>query len=146
MHKIALCLKRENKKTETLKSSKTDNMVTKHVSEVNTIAPNNVSVEQYKIKSTVYNHVNNGENRILIHTFGSKVPTQIKCARMQVKIRDILDKDEIKIEALEINKVSSAPLEFTPIDIINELKIEGISLCDIDYDVLGRKVFLYLLE
>ncbi|GFU62937.1 hypothetical protein NPIL_584021 [Nephila pilipes] len=50
------------------------------------------------------------------------VPTRIKCARVQMKIRDILDKDEVIIEALEIDEVTSAPLEFAPIDIINELK------------------------
>ncbi|GFS73185.1 lig_chan-Glu_bd domain-containing protein, partial [Nephila pilipes] len=35
-----------------------------------------------------------GEEEFLIHTFGSKVPTRIKCVRVQVKIRDVLDKDK----------------------------------------------------
>ncbi|GFS98768.1 hypothetical protein NPIL_414271 [Nephila pilipes] len=80
-----------------------------------------------------------GEEELLIHTLGSKVPTRIKCARVQVKIRDILDKDEIIIEALEIDEVTSAPLEFAPIDIINELKPKGINLCDVDYGVFGKE-------
>ncbi|GFS56910.1 uncharacterized protein NPIL_395561 [Nephila pilipes] len=48
-----------------------------------------------------------GEEELLFHTFGSKVPTRIKCARVQVKIRDILDKDEVIIEALEIDEDES---------------------------------------
>ncbi|GFT83277.1 hypothetical protein NPIL_399881 [Nephila pilipes] len=79
-----------------------------------------------------------GEEELLIHTFGSKVPTRIKCARVQVKIRDILDKDEVIIEALEIDEVTSAPLEFVPIDIINELNTKGINLWDVDYGVFGN--------
>ncbi|GFS88437.1 uncharacterized protein NPIL_83841, partial [Nephila pilipes] len=160
-----------------LKSSKTDNIASKHI-----------SVEQNKIDFTVPNHVNNkvnkillqtasvklvrklsskvirslydpgslrsffqknlsrqtslnkvGEEELLIHTLGSNVPTRIKCARVQVKIRDILDKDEIIIEALEIDEVTSAPLEFALIDIINELKPKGINLCDVDYGVFGKE-------
>ncbi|GFT04963.1 hypothetical protein NPIL_630521, partial [Nephila pilipes] len=62
-----------------------------------------------------------GEEELFIHSFGSKVPTRIKCAGIQVKIRDILDKDEL-IEVLEIDEVTSAPVKFAPIDIIGELK------------------------
>ncbi|GFT82128.1 uncharacterized protein NPIL_135091 [Nephila pilipes] len=79
-----------------------------------------------------------GEEEFLIPTFASKVPTRIKCARVQVKIRHILDKDEVIIEALEIVEVTSAPPEFAPIDIINELKTKGINLCDVDYGVFGN--------
>ncbi|GFS41416.1 hypothetical protein NPIL_463761, partial [Nephila pilipes] len=51
-----------------------------------------------------------GEEELLIHTFGSKVPNRIKCAGVQVKIRDIFDKDEVILEALEIDDVTSATL------------------------------------
>ncbi|GFS45318.1 hypothetical protein NPIL_417581, partial [Nephila pilipes] len=80
-----------------------------------------------------------GEGGLLIHTFASKVPTRLKCARVQVKIRDILDKDEVIIEALEIDDVTSVPLEFAPIDIIKELKTKEINLCDVDYGVFGNE-------
>ncbi|GFU46968.1 integrase catalytic domain-containing protein [Nephila pilipes] len=80
-----------------------------------------------------------GEEELLIHTFGSTVPTRLKCARVQVKIKAILDKDEGIIEALEIDEVTRTFLEFAPIDIINELKTEGINLCDVDYGVFGRE-------
>ncbi|GFS49769.1 integrase catalytic domain-containing protein [Nephila pilipes] len=130
MHNIALCFKRGNKKMETFKSVKTDNTASKYV-----------SIEQNKIDCTVSNHVNNGGNKILLQTasvklvgkLSSKVPTRIKCAKVQVKIRDILDKDEVIIEALEIDEVTSVPLEFAPIDTINELKTKEINLCDVDH-------------
>ncbi|GFS79008.1 hypothetical protein NPIL_703841 [Nephila pilipes] len=44
------------------------------------------------------------------------------------------------MKVLEIGEVSSAPLEFAPIDIINVLKIEGMALCDVDYGVLGNEI------
>ncbi|GFT34090.1 hypothetical protein NPIL_577111 [Nephila pilipes] len=45
----------------------------------------------------------------------------------------------IIIEALEIDEVLTSPKEFAPIDVINELKIKGINLCDFDYSFLGRE-------
>ncbi|GFT55965.1 hypothetical protein NPIL_339631 [Nephila pilipes] len=70
-----------------------------------------------------------GKEELLIHIFGSKDPSRIKCATVQIKIRNILDKEEVIIEALEIDEVTSALLEFATIDIISELKTEGINLC-----------------
>ncbi|GFU39814.1 hypothetical protein NPIL_24531 [Nephila pilipes] len=111
MHNIVLYFKRANKKTDTLKSSKTDSTASKPVN----------------VESTVSNHANNGESKILLRTasvklvgkLSNKVPTRIKCARVQIKTRDILDKDEVIIEALEIDEVMGAPLEFAPVDLKN---------------------------
>ncbi|GFS70172.1 integrase_H2C2 domain-containing protein [Nephila pilipes] len=80
-----------------------------------------------------------GEMELLFYTFGSKVPIRIKCAAVQMKIREILDKDEVIIEALESDEVTSAPLEFAPIDIMNELTMKGINLYDVDYGVFGNE-------
>ncbi|GFT37559.1 hypothetical protein NPIL_494541 [Nephila pilipes] len=62
MHDIALCFKRGNKKTVTLKTSETDNTASKHV-----------IVQQNKIDCTFSNHVNNRDNKILLQTASVKL-------------------------------------------------------------------------
>ncbi|GFT20625.1 hypothetical protein NPIL_81851 [Nephila pilipes] len=76
-----------------------------------------------------------GEEELLIHTFGSKVPTRIKCPRVQVKTRDILDKNEVIIEALEIDVVTSAPLDSS---IKNLWKLDTLAIRD-PVEVQSRK-------
>ncbi|GFT03165.1 hypothetical protein NPIL_305511 [Nephila pilipes] len=178
-------------KTETFKSSKTDNKAIKHVSKTENTASNKSTLNKIKlfVRFPIFLcHLNNRTNKILlqttsvklvgklsskvirflydpgskqsfipknlsrqlslnkvgeeelfIHTFDSKVPTLIKRTRVQVKIRDILNKDEVVIETFEIDEVTSAPLELALIDIINELKPKGINLCDDDYSVFGSE-------
>ncbi|GFT91588.1 hypothetical protein NPIL_376551 [Nephila pilipes] len=75
----------------------------------------------------------------LFFSFWLKDFNSNKFARVQVNKRGILNKDEVIIESLEIDQITTTPLKFTTSDTINELKIEEINFCDDDYGVLGSK-------
>ncbi|KFM67485.1 hypothetical protein X975_05853, partial [Stegodyphus mimosarum] len=51
---------------------------------------------------------------IMIHTFGSQVPTKQNCARLEVKRKSIFDSQELIIEILETDEISNAELDYPP--------------------------------
>ncbi|XP_035211860.1 uncharacterized protein LOC118185990 [Stegodyphus dumicola] len=75
---------------------------------------------------------------IMIHTFGSQVPTKQNCVRVEVKIKNIFDNQELIIQVLETDEISSAELDYPPENIRELLKDRGIILADVDHKSLDN--------
>ncbi|XP_035214815.1 uncharacterized protein LOC118188492 [Stegodyphus dumicola] len=79
-----------------------------------------------------------GREEIMIHTFGSQVHTRQNCARVEVKIKNIFDNQELIIQVLETDEISSAELDYPPQNIKELLKDRGIILADVDHESLDN--------
>ncbi|XP_035227897.1 uncharacterized protein LOC118200084 [Stegodyphus dumicola] len=71
-------------------------------------------------------------------TFGSQAPTKQNCARAEVKIKNIFDNEELMIQVLETDEISSAELDYPPKNIKKLLKDRGIIFVDVDHESLDN--------
>ncbi|GFR28235.1 integrase catalytic domain-containing protein [Trichonephila clavata] len=69
-----------------------------------------------------------GSERLNIFSFGCKTPKKQTCSKVEVRLRNILNREVTVIEALEIEEISKATLSLPSPDVWTEMETKGFRL------------------
>lgn len=72
-----------------------------------------------------------GEEELTIHTFGSGTATQRKCRRVQLWLRSQFDRNDVRIEALEMPEICSDVMRVPNNELVAKMEAAGCHVADL---------------